>query len=98
MKRSDLIQKLSDRAAIPQRRANFIIELIFEEMAEALINEDKIEIRNFGSFHIKHYPGYQGRNPRTGAVIQVGEKRLPSFKTGRELLRRVQSEPGQTED
>ena len=98
MKRSDLIQKLSDRAAIPQRRANFIIEMIFEEMAEALIKEDKIEIRNFGSFHIKHYPGYQGRNPRNGDAIQVADKQLPFFKVGKEMRERLQRSDAERKD
>ena len=89
MTQSDLIRLLADRADLTKWQARLVIETIFGDMTSALVREEKIEIRNFGSFHIKHYPGYQGRNPRTGDAIQVADKQLPFFKVGRELKKRV---------
>ena len=54
-------------------------------MVEALMKDDRIEIRGFGSFVNRQYDAYQGRNPRTGEIINVGEKKLPFFKVGKEL-------------
>ena len=63
--------------------------MIFGDMEKALINKERIEIRGFGSFKIKHYEGYQGRNPKTGQIINVESKKLPFFKVGKELKERV---------
>ena len=89
MTQSDLIRLLADRADLTKWQARTVIKTVFGDMTSALVREEKIEIRNFGSFHIKHYPGYQGRNPRTGDAIQVADKQLPFFKVGRELKKRV---------
>ena len=66
-----------------------IVNLIFDSMSQALIDQDRIEIRGFGSFMVKDYKSYMGRNPKTGEVIQVNEKKLPFFKVGKELRERV---------
>jgi len=58
-------------------------------MEQALAQEDRIEIRGFGSFQVRSYQSYQGRNPRTGESIQVNNKKLPFFKVGKELKERV---------
>ena len=60
-------------------------------MSQALIDSDRIEIRGFGSFMVKDYKSYMGRNPKTGEIIQVNEKKLPFFKVGKELRERVDS-------
>jgi integration host factor subunit beta len=62
-------------------------------MIEALMRNDRIEIRDFGTFTNRYYEAYKGRNPRTGAVIDVDEKRLPHFKVGRELKDRIMKGP-----
>jgi integration host factor subunit beta len=59
--------------------------LVFDTMAKALADEDRIQIRGFGSFHVREYKGYTGRNPKTGAYVTVPGKKLPFFKTGKEL-------------
>ncbi len=74
-----------------------MVELIFDSMSQALIKGDRVEIRGLGSLTVKEYGAYQGRNPRTGASIQVKPKRLPFFKAGKELKKRVdqgKSTPG----
>jgi integration host factor subunit beta len=61
-------------------------------MADSLAKGDRVEIRGFGSFKVKKYNSYQGRNPKTGEIIRVREKKLPYFKVGKEMKERVDSE------
>jgi integration host factor subunit beta len=61
------------------------VDLIFGGMADALAKGERVEIRGFGSFKVKHYDGYQGRNPKTGEVLNVKPKKMPFFKCGKEL-------------
>jgi len=89
MNKSDLIVALAKEADLPLRKAEEIVNLIFETMSQALIDGDRIEIRGFGSFMVKEYKGYTGRNPKTGQKIAVTEKKLPFFKTGKELREKV---------
>jgi len=89
MNKSDLIVAVSKEADLTQRKSEEIINLVFETMSRALISGDRVEIRGFGSFMVKEYKGYTGRNPKTGAKIEVRDKRLPFFKTGKELRERV---------
>lgn len=89
MNKSELIERLAADAGITKKKAEVVVNLIFDSMAEALAEGDRIEIRGFGSLVNKHYDAYSGRNPRTGEVIQVPEKRLPFFKVGKELRERV---------
>ncbi|MBI4965518.1 MAG: integration host factor subunit beta [Desulfomonile tiedjei] len=85
MNKSDLIVALAKDADLPLRKSEEIVNLVFDTMSDALISGDRIEIRGFGSFMVKEYKGYTGRNPKTGDKIAVDEKRLPFFKTGKEL-------------
>ena len=89
MNKSDLILEVAQRCEIPPKIAAQVVEIFFVSMAEALQQGDRVEIRGFGSFVSKHYDAYEGRNPKTGAKILVPEKRLPFFKVGKELKRRV---------
>ena len=89
MTKSDLIKVLALQTNIPRNQAGRVVNLIFDAMTGALSRGDRIEIRGFGSLENKHYPGYDGRNPKTGEVIQVKEKNLPFFKVGKELRDRV---------
>lgn len=89
MTKFELINALAVKADIPKKQAEQIVNLIFSSMADALARGDRIEIRGFGSFVSKHYPAYEGRNPRTGEVVEVAEKNLPFFKVGKELRKRV---------
>jgi integration host factor subunit beta len=89
MLKSDLIAILVQKRGVTQKQAESTIETIFESMKDALCEGENIEIRGLGAFHVKHYNGYQGRNPKTGQVIPVKPKRGILFRTGKELRDRV---------
>ncbi len=99
MLKSDLINILVVKRGVTQKQAELTIETIFESMKSALCSGENIEIRGLGAFHVKHYDGYQGRNPKTGEVIPVKPKRGILFRTGKELRDRVNRiEPTPTPD
>lgn len=85
MTKADLINVISEKAGITRVKAEAVVNTIFDSMVEALMKDDRIEIRGFGSFVNREYEAYQGRNPRTGEVINVKNKKLPFFKVGKEL-------------
>jgi len=89
MLKSDLINILVVKRGVTQKQAESTVETIFESMKTALCKGENIEIRGLGAFHVKHYEGYQGRNPKTGEVIPVKPKRGILFRTGKELRDRV---------
>lgn len=89
MNKSELVEKLAERAKITKKRAEQVVNLIFEQMTDALERGERIEIRGFGSFTNKSYDAYTGRNPRTGETIHVPAKKLAFFKVGKELKERV---------
>jgi len=89
MTKSDLIDVLCETQKIPKGRAELLVQVIFESMEEALKRGERIEIRGFGSFELRSYKPYEGRNPRTGVRVSVQPKRLPFFKVGKELKERV---------
>ena len=94
MNKSELVEKLAERAKITKKRAEQVVNLVFDHMTDALKRGERIEIRGFGSFTSKSYNAYTGRNPRTGETIHVPAKRLPFFKVGKELKERVDYPPG----
>lgn len=94
MLKSDLITILVQKRGITQKQAEMTVETIFECMKDALCKGENIEIRGLGAFHVKHYNGYQGRNPKTGQVIPVKPKRGILFRTGKELRDRVNRTAG----
>ena len=85
MTKADLINLISEKANITRVKAETVVNTIFDSMIESLMKDDRIEIRGFGSFVNRSYSSYQGRNPRTGKVIDVKEKKLPFFKVGKAL-------------
>ena len=89
MTKSDLIDLLCEAQKMPKGRAELLINAIFDCMEASLRQGERIEIRGFGSFEIRHYKAYEGRNPRTGDPVGVQPKRLPFFKVGKELKERV---------
>ena len=91
MNKSQLIESLAKHENLTQKKAEMAVNAIFENMAEALLGDERIEIRGFGSFKVKSYDGYKGRNPKTGAIIEVEGKKLPFFKVGKELGELVNS-------
>jgi integration host factor subunit beta len=89
MNKAELIQELVKEGHVTQKVAKIVVDTIFEEMKQALVNGERIEIRGFGSFSIREYDGYDGRNPKTGEKVRVAPKRLPFFKVGKELRDRI---------
>jgi integration host factor subunit beta len=89
MNKSELVEALANENGLTYKRAEEIVNLIFDSMADTLSEGGRIEIRGFGSFVVKDYKSYMGRNPKTGEVIKVRPKRLPFFKVGKELRERV---------
>jgi integration host factor subunit beta len=89
MTKSDLIEKLRTEVDLPVRKAEEAVNLIFGLITDSLANGERVEIRGFGSFKVKHYEGYRGRNPKTGEVLNVKPKKMPFFKCGKELKERV---------
>jgi integration host factor subunit beta len=87
--KSELIDQVADKLRLPKARAEQIVDTIFDSMVNALKQGEGIEIRGFGSFTVREYKGYEGRNPRTGEAVKVAQKRLPFFKVGKELRERV---------
>lgn len=85
MTKADLINIISEKARITRVKAETVVNTIFDSMVEALMRDDRIEIRGFGSFVNRGYGAYKGRNPRTGEIIEIDSKKLPFFKVGKEL-------------
>ena len=89
MNKSDLIDALSTKEILTEKNASEIINMVLDGFTDALKKGGRIEIRGFGSFSVREYGGYTGRNPKTGAKTEVGAKKLPFFKVGKELKERV---------
>lgn len=85
MTKAELINKISEDGMITRVKAEMVVTTIFDAMVDAMLKDNRVEIRGFGSFVNRTYDSYKGRNPRTGAVIEVGEKKLPFFKAGKGL-------------
>ena len=85
MTKSELIDAIAARGELTKARAELVVNCVFDAMTEALQRGEGIEIRGFGSFTVRPYKPYNGRNPRTGQPVPVPAKRLPFFKVGKEL-------------
>lgn len=97
MLKSDLIAELAQKRGIGAAQAEQVIETIFQSMTAALCEGERIEIRGLGSFYVKHYQAYDGRNPKTGAIVPIKPKRGVRFRTGKELAERVNHGKGEGE-
>ena len=89
MNKSTLVDVLKKEANITKDDAEKVVSIFFNEISKALEKGDRVEIRGFCSFFVKNYKGYVGRNPKTGESVEVKSKKLPFFKCGRELKKRV---------
>ena len=85
--KSDLIEALVDEVNLPPAEATNIVNTILNSMSDALKSGEGIELRGFGTFRVKQYGSYIGKNPRTGEPIEIKPKKLPVFRTGRHLQR-----------
>jgi integration host factor subunit beta len=89
MNKTDLIKCLTQDIGLPFRKAEKVVDKVFDTMSKSLVSGDRIEIRGFGSFTVRQYDGYTGRNPGTGEEKAVGPKKLPVFKVGQVLRDRL---------
>ena len=90
MTRSELIQLLADENPhLFHRDVERIVDTVFQEIIDAMARGDRVELRGFGAFSVKKRDARQGRNPRTGDMVQVEQKHVPFFKTGKEMRERL---------
>jgi integration host factor subunit beta len=89
MTKADLIAVIEKQANLPHHQAEKIVNICFDSMIQALFDDERIEIRGFGSFANRNYKAYEGRNPKTGKVVKVSPKKVPFFKVGKELKEMV---------
>jgi integration host factor subunit beta len=89
MNKSQLVGKLAEECGLRDVDAADVVNRFFQSVRDALLEGKRVEIRGFGSFRVKKYDGYVGRNPKTGEKIDVKPKRMPFFKAGLELVERV---------
>ena len=85
MNKSELVKALSEQANISMDEAMLVVNTFVDSMKASLLEGGRVEIRGFGSFKVKEYGGYAGRNPRTGEKVSVQPKKLPFFRAGKEL-------------
>jgi len=89
MTKGELIEIIAQHRRFNLKKAEVVVNTIFDSMSEALREGDRVEIRGFGSFEVREYEAYVGRNPKTGDEVRVSAKRAPFFRTGKELRQRV---------
>jgi len=89
MNKLELISALKDEADISKSEAAKVVQIFFEYMADAMTRGERVEIRGLCSFYVKNYKSYVGRNPKTGEKVTIQPKKLPFFKSGKELKERV---------
>ncbi|HPP06706.1 MAG TPA: HU family DNA-binding protein [Syntrophorhabdaceae bacterium] len=85
MNKLDIVNKLATDLGLNQKIAKIAVDTIIDSIKTAILEGERVEIRGFGSFTVRNYKGYKGRNPKTGEVVEVHPKRLPYFKVGKEL-------------
>ena len=89
MNKLELIDMLKNECRISKKEASAVVDIFFDSMAAALARGERVEIRGLCSFYVKEYRSYLGRNPKTGESVRVASKKLPFFKSGKELKDRV---------
>jgi integration host factor subunit beta len=95
MIKSELVQQIATQNPhLYQRDVENIVNAILNEITAALARGDRVELRGFGAFSVKHRPARTGRNPRTGAHVSVEQKSVPFFKTGKEMRERLNKDEG----
>ena len=95
MTRAELVEHVTKVSELSKKHAEIIVNTVFDSIIEALKNDEKIELRGFGSFRIRKRHSRVGRNPKTGARVEVPAKKIPYFKPGKELKELINSDDGQ---
>lgn len=85
MNKSELVKTLAEENALSPDEAALVVNTFFDCIRKALLSGQRVEIRGLGSFKLKEYEGYTGRNPKSGEIVYVSPKRLPFFRAGKEL-------------
>jgi integration host factor subunit beta len=88
----DIINKLAADINVNQKIAKIAVDTIIDSVKKAIINNERVEIRGFGSFTLREYKAYKGRNPKSGEMVNVEPKKLPYFKVGKELKEMIWKE------
>lgn len=89
MNKLELISALKEEADISKAEAARVVQIFFDKMSDAMASGERVEIRGLCSFYVKEYKSYTGRNPKTGDKVVIRPKKLPFFKSGKELKERV---------
>jgi integration host factor subunit beta len=89
MNKSDVIMALAEKKNLTEKQATDVVNLMFKGFINEFKKGGRIEIRGFGSFIVREYKAYKGRNPKTGKAVEVKPKKMPFFKVGRELKKMV---------
>ncbi|MCX5805742.1 MAG: integration host factor subunit beta [Proteobacteria bacterium] len=92
MNKIDIINKVAEDLKLNQKVAKVAVDTIVDTIKQAIVKGERVEIRGFGSFTIRQYKAYKGRNPKTGQLVDVKPKKLPYFKVGKELKEMIWKE------
>ena len=93
MTKAELVAQVAVQLSLTKKQTERIVDMFFSSIVDALQRGEKVELRGFGSFRVRHRPPHQGRNPKTGKRVSIAAKRVPFFKAGKELRERVASAP-----
>lgn len=91
MTKADLVEKISEKIGLTKKQTELVVNTVLDSITNALANGNKVELRGFGSFRVRHRNFREGRNPKSGEKVQVPSKRVPFFKAGKELREMVNS-------
>jgi integration host factor subunit beta len=92
MTKAELVEQVAQSTELTKKHAEMIVNTVFDSIVESLRDGEKIELRGFGSFRIRHRGSRIGRNPKTGAAVHVPPKRIPYFKPGKDLRELLNTE------
>lgn len=92
MNKIDIINKVAEDMKLNQKVTKIAVDTIVDTIKQAIVKGERVEIRGFGSFTIRQYKAYKGRNPKTGQLVDVNPKKLPYFKVGKELKEMIWKE------
>jgi integration host factor subunit beta len=89
MTKAELVERVAEHISLTKKQTETIVNILFNSITEALSHGDKVELRGFGSFRVRHRNPREGRNPKTGASVQIPAKKVPFFRAGKELREMV---------
>jgi len=87
--KKDIVKEISNHLGLPQVTAKYVVQMTFDAIIDALKEQGRIELRNFGVFEVKRRAARKARNPRTGTEVEVPAKNIVTFKPGKEMLEKI---------